>query len=86
MDVHSGYNPIQINPLDAPKIAFMMKLGNYYYNVTPLFLKNTASTYQRLMDAIFAHPIGRNLEVYVDDMIVKTIKRRSHVKDLKGVI
>lgn len=52
----------------------------------PFGLKNAGSPYQRLMDSIFTHQIGRNLEVYIDDMIVKTIERQNHAEDLKDVI
>lgn len=44
-----------MDPLDAPKITFMLNHDNYYYNVMPFGLKNIISTYQRLMDDVFAH-------------------------------
>lgn len=62
-----------MDPLDALKKTFMSNHGNYYYNVMPFILKNIGTTYQQFMDVVFSHQIGRNLEVYVDDMIVKTI-------------
>lgn len=49
MDMHSGYNQIKMNPLDAPKNCFMKNTCNYYYKMIPFDLKNTATTYQRLM-------------------------------------
>lgn len=55
MDVYSGYNQIQMNPIDAPKTTFMSNHGDYYYNAMPFSLKNANATYQRLMDVIFAH-------------------------------
>ena len=46
-------------------------------------LKNASATYQRLMNKNFAHQIGRNVEVYVDDMLVKSRKEDNHLDDLK---
>lgn len=63
----------------------MSNHDNYYYNIMPFGLKNVDATYQRLIDVVFAHEIWRNMEVYVEDMIVKTIERRNHVEDLKDV-
>ena len=48
----------------------------------PLGLKNVGATYQRLMDKMFAHQIGRNVKVYVDDMLVKSQKEDDHLDDL----
>ena len=46
-------------------------------------LKNTGSTYQKLMNKMFAHQIGRNIQVYVDDMLVKSIREDVHLDNLK---
>ncbi|XP_072060156.1 uncharacterized protein [Arachis hypogaea] len=48
-------------------------------------LKNAGATYQRLMDKVFRHQIGRNIEIYVDDMVAKTTQERSHCDDLKEI-
>ncbi len=45
-------------------------------------LKNTGATYQRLVSQIFKDQIGRNIEVYVDDMLVKSRAAEYHVADL----
>ncbi|RDX84446.1 hypothetical protein CR513_34499, partial [Mucuna pruriens] len=68
---YSGYNQIKIYLLDADKMTFMTDEPTYYYQVIPFSLKNAWATYQRLMDKVFAKHIGHNLEVYVDDMVVK---------------
>src|SRR4051812_8801518 len=60
------------------KTTLLSNHDNYCYNFMPFGLKNTSSTYQRLKDVVFAHQIGRNLEVYVDGMITG----RSRAKDL----
>ena len=49
----------------------------------PFGLKNTGATYQRLMDKMFAHQIGRNVQVYIDDMLVKSIREYDHLSDLR---
>lgn len=55
-----------------PKTEFMSKCGYYYYKVIPLGLKNVGATNQWLMNVVFSHQVERNLEIYVDDMIVKS--------------
>ena len=49
----------------------------------PFELKNAGATYQRLMNKMFAHQIGRNVQVYVDDMLVKSLHEFDHLDDLK---
>ena len=41
------------------------------------------ATYQRLMNKMFAHQIGRNVQVYIDDMLVKSIREDDHLNDLQ---
>ena len=48
----------------------------------PFELKNTGATYQRLMKKMFTHQIGRNVQVYVDDMLVKSLREDDHLGDL----
>ena len=66
-------------------IAFMIELGNYYYNVMPFDLKNMGATYQRMMNKVFYNEIGDMLKVYMDDMIVKSTKEVDHTLHLKKV-
>ena len=49
----------------------------------PFGLKNVGATYQRLMNKMFAHQIGRNVQVYVDDMLVKSLREDDHLSDLQ---
>ncbi|KAK2427613.1 hypothetical protein QL285_026181 [Trifolium repens] len=86
MDAYSGYNQIKMNAADAPSTAFMTNTCNYFYKVMPFGLKNAGATYQRLMDMVFAQQIGRNLEVYIDDMVVKTPEGGSHSMDLAEIL
>lgn len=75
-----------MDSLDVPKKTFMSNHCNYYYDDMPFSLKNAKVIYQPLMDAIFSHHIGWNLEVYVDKIIMKTTEGRSHVADLEDVL
>ncbi|GAU30847.1 hypothetical protein TSUD_365550 [Trifolium subterraneum] len=83
MDMYSGYNQIKMNTMDAPHTTFMSNTCNYHYTIMSFGLKNVGATYQRLMDRLFAHQIGKNLEVYIDDVVVKTISKGEHHEDLK---
>ncbi|GAU42817.1 hypothetical protein TSUD_288450 [Trifolium subterraneum] len=85
MDAYSGYNQIKMAEIDKKKTAFMTENGNYYYNVTPFGLKNAGATYQRMMNKVFHNEIGDMLEVYMDDMIVKSEEEIDHTAHLKRV-
>jgi len=63
----------------------MTDSGNYYYEVISFGLKNFRATYQRLMDKVFKGLIGRCIEVYVDDIVVKSDSCDQHIKDLEEV-
>ena len=56
---------------DEEKTAFITPYGVYCYTTMPFGLKNTGATYQRCMQACLAKKIGKNLQVYVDDIIIK---------------
>ena len=72
MDAFSGYNQIKMAEEDQEKTAFITSQGLYCYKVMPFGLKNAGATYQRLVNKMFNKQIGRNMEVYVDDMLVKS--------------
>ena len=61
----------------------MTDKANYCYNVMPFGLKNAGATYQRMMNLVFEDQIGRNIEVYIDDMIVKSKLPEDHIRDLE---
>ena len=71
MDAFSGYNHIKMEEVDQEKTSFVTSQGLFCYKVMPFGLKNAGATYQRLMNKMFVHQIGRNVQVYVDDMLVK---------------
>ena len=75
MDGFSGYNQIRMAPKDAEKTAFRTPMGNFYYIVMPLGLKNASATHQRAMTAIFHDMMHQELKDYVDDIVDKSKKR-----------
>ena len=83
MDAFSRYNQIKIAEKDQEKTAFIMSQGLYCYKVMPFGLKNARATYQRLVNKMFCKQIGKNMEVYVDDMLVKSKEELAHLDDLK---
>jgi len=85
LNAYSGYNQIQMHPRDRDKTTFRTDSDNFYYEVMPFDLKNFGATYQRLMDYFFHDMIGRNVEVYVADIFVKSDSCKQHVSDLKEV-
>ena len=72
MDAFSAYNQIKMSEEDQEKNAFNTSQRLYCYNVMPFGLKNAGATYQRLVNKMFSNQIGRNMVVYVDDMLVKS--------------
>ncbi|KAL0356463.1 UNVERIFIED_CONTAM: hypothetical protein Sradi_4093200 [Sesamum radiatum] len=83
MDASQGYHQIMLAPEDSKKVSFITSSGTFCYVAMPFGLKNTGATYQRLVDKIFRTQIGRNVEVYVDDMLVKSKKAEDHIADLE---
>ena len=61
MDAFSSYNQIKMEKTDQEKTSFMTSQGLLCYKVKPFGLKNARATYQRLMNKMFAHQIGRNV-------------------------
>nr|KYP55571.1 Transposon Ty3-I Gag-Pol polyprotein [Cajanus cajan] len=85
LDAYSGYNQIVMYPPDEVHTSFITDHTNYCYRVMPFGLKNAGATYQRLMDKVFHQQIGRNMEVYVDDMVVRTTSETDHASDLAEI-
>ena len=83
MDAFSGYNQIKMAEEDQEKTTFITSQGLYCYKVMPYGLKNAGTTYQRLVNKMFSKWIERNMEVYVDDMLVKSKEELTHLDDLK---
>ena len=67
------------------KRQFITPVGNYHYKVKPFGLKNTGSTYLRMMTKMFEPQLGKNVEVYIDDMVVKSKLVSKHETDLISI-
>ena len=83
MDTFLRYNKIKMAEEDQEKTAFITSQWLYCYNVMPFGLKNAVPTYQRLVNKMFSNQIGRNMEVYVDDMLFKSKEELTHLDDLR---
>ena len=82
MDAFSGYNQISMHPDDQEKTSFVPTRGTYYYRVMPFGLKNAGATYQRLVNLMFQKQNGVTMEVYIDDMLVKSTTAKLHIAQL----
>ncbi|XP_013617594.1 PREDICTED: RNA-directed DNA polymerase homolog [Brassica oleracea var. oleracea] len=83
MDAFSGYNQIMMNPDDHEKTTFITDRGTYCYKVMPFGLRNAGATYQRLVNQMFSEQLGKTIEVYIDDMLVKSLHAEDHVSHLE---
>ena len=83
MDAFSGYNQILMAEEDQEKTAFVTSQDLYCYRVMPFGLKNAGAMYQRLVNQMFKKQIRRNVEIYVNDMLVKSRKEEDHLDDLR---
>ncbi|XP_057545948.1 uncharacterized protein LOC130824941 [Amaranthus tricolor] len=83
MDANAGYHQIPLAIEDQPHTTFITNAGVYCYKVMPFGLKNAGATYQRMVNKVFQSQIGRNLKVYVDDMITKSKQASQHAANLR---
>jgi hypothetical protein len=83
MDAFLGYNQIHMHELDEEKTSFNTDRELYCYKMMSFGLKNAGATYQRLVKKMFQDQIGKNVEVYVDDMLVKSRKASGHSANLE---
>nr|GEX21022.1 reverse transcriptase domain-containing protein [Tanacetum cinerariifolium] len=83
LDAYKGYHQIQSAEPDEEKTAFHTGQGVYCYTKMPFGLKNVGGTYQRLMDKAFEGQIGQNIEVYVDDLVVKSYTKAKMIRDIE---
>ncbi|KAL6190245.1 hypothetical protein ACLB2K_036643 [Fragaria x ananassa] len=87
MDDTAGYHQIPVAEADRHKTIFQCPafIGAFEYMVMPFGLKNAGATYQRAMNLIFHDILGKILEVYIDDVVVKSNVKQDHIADLKKV-
>jgi hypothetical protein len=82
LDAYSGYNQIKMAKEDQEKTAFITPLGAYCYTSMTFGLRNAGATYQRCMNNCLESQIGRNVHVYIDDVVVKSTRQDGLVADL----
>ena len=85
LDAFQGYHQIPLALDDQEKTSFVTPIGNYHYKVMHFGLKNVGSTYQRMMTKMFEAQMGKNIEVYIDDMVVKSKIVYEHIGDLTNI-
>nr|GEU41218.1 reverse transcriptase domain-containing protein [Tanacetum cinerariifolium] len=83
LDAYNGYHQIQLAEPDEEKTTFHTGQGVYCYTKMPFGLKIVGATYRRLMDKAFESQIGRNIEVYVDDLVVKSYTEAEMMRDIE---
>ncbi|GKV27534.1 hypothetical protein SLEP1_g36698 [Rubroshorea leprosula] len=82
LDAYSRYHQVPMAPEDEEKTAFYAGDEIYCYVMMPFSLKNAGATYQKMVTIVFHAQIGKNLEVYVDDIVIKSLKAEDHLADL----
>ena len=88
LDGNAGYNQIFMAEADIPKTAFRCPgaIGLFEWVVMTFGLKNAGATYQRTMNLIFHDLIGKIVEIYIDDVVVKSSSEHQHLADLRAVL
>ncbi|GJR68890.1 reverse transcriptase domain-containing protein [Tanacetum coccineum] len=82
-DAYKACNQIKMAKEDEEKTAFITSQGIYCYTKMSFGLKNAGATYQHLVDKAFQKQIGRNLEVYVDDLVIKSRTEQEVIIDIE---
>ncbi|GJU68838.1 reverse transcriptase domain-containing protein [Tanacetum coccineum] len=82
LDAYKGYHQIKMAKEDEEKTTFTTSQGIFCYSKMSFGLKNARATYQRLVDKAFQRQIGRNLEVYVDDLVIKSRTEEEIIRDI----
>jgi hypothetical protein len=83
LDAYSGYHQIKMKESDQLVTSFITPFGMYCYTTMPFGLRNAGTTYQRCMNHVFGEHIGRTVEAYIDDIVVKTRKASDLLSDLE---
>jgi hypothetical protein len=83
LDAYSGYHQISLAVDDEEKTAFIMPFGIFCYTKMTFGLKNGGATYQKCVHTVLESQIGRNVEAYIDDIVVKSRKRGDLLSDLE---
>jgi hypothetical protein len=83
LDAYSGYHQIRLIINDEEKTTFITSFGIFCYTKMTFGLKNGGATYQKCVHTVLEGQIGRNIEAYIDDIVVKSEKRGDLLDDLK---
>ena len=85
LDAFQGYHQIPLALDDQGKTTFVSPIRKYHYKVMLFGLKNAGSTYQRMMIRMFESLLGKNIEIYIDDMVVKSKMVLEHLGNLRAI-
>ena len=85
LDAYRGYHQIALHEPDREKTAFITPRGVFCYRVMPFGLKNAGATYQRMVTKMFSPVLGKTMDAYIDDMVVKSREESDHIRDLTEV-
>jgi hypothetical protein len=83
LDCYSGYHQIALKEEDKIKTVFITPFGKYAYKTISFGLKNAGATYQRAIQICFADQLHRNVEAYVDDVVIKTMTPEDLIAELE---
>ncbi|GJQ95835.1 reverse transcriptase domain-containing protein [Tanacetum coccineum] len=83
LDAYKGNHQIKMDKEDEEKTTFIKSQGIFCYSKMPFGLKNAEATYQCLIDKAFQKQIGRNLEVYVNDLVIKSRSEYEIIRDME---
>ena len=83
LDCYSGYYHITLKEEDQIKTIFIILYGAYAYTTMPFQLKNAGATYQRAIQLCFKNQLHRNVEAYVDDLVIETRNPDDFIYDLE---
>ena len=85
LDTFQAYHQIPLALDDQERTTFVTPIGNYYYKLMSFGLKNVRDTYQRMMTRMFEPQLGKSIEIYMDDMVVKSKLESEHINDLSNI-
>ena len=86
MDAYKRYHQVKMATIDEDKIAFLTEKGTFCHTKMPFRLRNAGETYHRLVDKVFAKQVGRNVDVYVDDMVIKSKSDDDFLTDVEETL
>jgi hypothetical protein len=82
LDCFSGYHQIWLRKEDEEKMSFITPFGTYCYLRMPEGLKNAGPIFYRMMKTVIKEQMERNICAYVDDIVVASRKKETHIQDL----